>query len=114
MRDAARIEAFADEIDRSLSTLIGLAFAQHTLPSRSQLRGRQAQVLVVQHLGGGEAVVELDEIEVVRVDARLFVGGPGGVARQGVDVGEDLACLLVRVGGQHRRRDLDRPALLFE
>ena len=31
--------------------------------------GAQPEVLVVQQLGGGEAVVELDQVEVVRTDA---------------------------------------------
>src|SRR5581483_2592737 len=51
-------------------------------------------VVVVDELGGGEAVVQLDEVEVLRPDAGGLVGLGGGVAGQRVDVGEDLAGLL--------------------
>ena len=47
----------------------------------------EAEVVVVEELGGGEAVVELDEVEVVGADAGLLVGLVGGVAGEGVDVG---------------------------
>ena len=72
------------------------------------------QVVVVHELGGGEAVVQLDEVEVLRADAGLLVRLLGGVAGERVDVGEDLAGLLVRVGGEDRRRHLHGPALLLE
>ena len=65
-------------------------------------------------LGGGEAVVQLDEVEVLGADAGLLVGLRGGVAGERVDVGQDLAGLLPRVGGEDRRRHLDGPALLLE
>ena len=65
-------------------------------------------------LGGGEAVVQLDQVEVLGADAGLLVGLLGGVAGERVDVGQHLAGLLPRVGGEHRRRHLDRPALLLE
>ena len=65
-------------------------------------------------LGGGEAVVELDEVQVLGTDSGLLVGDRRCVAGEGVDVGEDLAGLLVRVGGEHRRRDLHRATLLLE
>ena len=45
-------------------------------------------------LGGGEAVVQLDQVEVLGADAGLLVGLLGGVAGERVDVGEDLAGLL--------------------
>ena len=45
-------------------------------------------------LGGGEAVVQLDEVEVLGADARLLVRLLGGVAGERVDVGQDLARLL--------------------
>jgi hypothetical protein len=61
----------------------------------------------VHQLGGGEAVVQLDEVEVLGADAGLLVGDAGRVAGERVDVGQHLAALLVRVGGEHRRRDLD-------
>ena len=64
----------------------------------------QHQVVVVDQLGGGEAVVQLDQVEVVGADAGLLVGLGGGVAGQGVDVGQDLARLLPRVGGEDRGR----------
>src|SRR6201999_2489267 len=57
----------------------------------------QHQVVVVHQLGGGEAVVQFDQVEVVGADAGLLVGLLGGVAGEGVDVGEDLASLLVRI-----------------
>ena len=49
------------------------------------------QVVVVDELGGGEAVVQLDQVEVLGADAGLLVGLRGGVAGERVDVGEDLA-----------------------
>jgi hypothetical protein len=47
----------------------------------------EAEVLVVQQLGGGEAVVQLDEVEIVGADAGAIVRDLGGVARERVDVG---------------------------
>lgn len=44
-------------------------------------------------LGGGEAVVQLDQVEVLGPDPGLLVGLGRGVAGEGVDVGEDLAGL---------------------
>ena len=49
------------------------------------------EVVVVHELGGGEAVVQLDEVEVLGADAGLLVGLLGGVAGERVDVGQDLA-----------------------
>ena len=46
-----------------------------------------AEVLVVQQLGGGEAVVELDQVEVLGPDAGLLVRDLRGVAGERVDVG---------------------------
>ncbi len=60
----------------------------------------ESQIVVVDEFGGGEAVVEFDEVEFVGPDTGLLVGGGGGLARQGVDIGEHLAGLLPRVAGQ--------------
>ena len=74
----------------------------------------QAQVVVVQQLGGREAVVQLDEVEILRVDTGLLVGLVGrGHAGQRVDIGLHLATLGVRVRRHHRRADLHRPLLLL-
>jgi len=56
----------------------------------------------VHELSGGEAVVQLDEIEILGADAGELIGLRGGVAGQGVDVGEHLAALLPGVGGENR------------
>ncbi len=64
-------------------------------------------------LGCGEAVVELDQIEVLGADSRLFVRLLRGVAGQGIHVGKDLAGLFVGVAGQDACGDLDRAPLLF-
>ena len=74
----------------------------------------QHEVVVVDQLGGGEAVVQLDEVEVLGPDAGRLVGLLGRVPGQRVHVGQDLAGLLPRVGGEHRGADLDRAALLLE
>ena len=73
----------------------------------------QHEVVVVHELGGREAVVQLDEVEVLGTDAGLLVGLRGRVAGQGVDVGQDLAGLLPRVGREDRGRDLDGPPTLL-
>ena len=64
-------------------------------------------------LGRGEAVVELDEVEVLRADTRLLVCLLCGNAGEGVHVGEHLAGLLVRVAGEHGGGHLDGAALLL-
>src|SRR5207249_2987212 len=46
----------------------------------------QHQVVVVHELGGGEAVVQLDQVEVGGVDPATLVGLAGGVASEGVEV----------------------------
>ncbi len=74
----------------------------------------QTEVVVVHELGGGEAVVQLDEVEIRRTDTGLLVGLLGRVLRQLVDVGQHLARLFVRVGREDRRADLDGAALLLE
>jgi hypothetical protein len=74
----------------------------------------QLEVVVVDELRGGEAVVELDEVEVLGTDSGLLVGLVRGHAGEGVHVGQDLAALLPGIAGEDRRRDLDRPALLLE
>src|SRR6185369_16998817 len=48
----------------------------------------EPQVLVVQDLRSREAVVQLDQVEVVGADAGALPRLPRGVARQRVDVGE--------------------------
>ena len=53
-------------------------------------------------LGGGEAVVELDQVEVLGSDTCLLVRLERGVSGQGVDVGQHLAALLPGVTGEHR------------
>src|ERR687898_798547 len=73
----------------------------------------QHQVVVVHQLCGGETVVQLDEIEIVRSDARPLVSLLRRIARQRIDVGEDLARLFPGIGGEDRRRHLDGPALLL-
>ena len=109
-RVALRLEA-ARDVDR------GRAVA----PRRTRLEEvdraallAQHEVVVVDELGGGEAVVQLDEVEVGRADAGRFVGLLGRAAGQRVDVREHLARFLPRVGGEHGRRDLHRAALLLE
>ena len=69
----------------------------------------QPEVVVVDELGRGEAVVELDQVEVLGTDARLFVGLVGGQARERVDVGLHLSGVDPRVRRHHRSRDLDGP-----
>ena len=64
-------------------------------------------------LGGREAVVELDQIEVLRTDAGCLVGLSGSVTGQRVDVGLHLAALHPWIAGQHRGRDLHGPLLNF-
>src|SRR5581483_3775054 len=70
----------------------------------------QPEVVVVDELGGGEAVVELDEVEILGPDTGRLVGPVGGQAGEGVDVGLDLAAVDERIAGEHRGGDLDRPA----
>jgi hypothetical protein len=76
----------------------------------------QAQVLVVEQLGGGEAVVELDEVEILGADARALVGLLRGVPRERAHVGQRQVALAPRIGGENRREHLhlrpDLPRLL--
>src|ERR1700722_18658171 len=58
------------------------------------------QVVVVDQLGGGKAVVELDQVEVLGADSRLLVSLLGGIPGQGVHVGQDLARLFPGIGGE--------------
>ena len=93
---------------RPPDTLTGVLPSRHGRAGQEEV-GRaallaQPEVVVVDELGGGEAVVQLDEVEVVGPDAGLLVGLLGGVLGQRVDVGEDLAGLLPRVGREDRRR----------
>ena len=74
----------------------------------------EPEVVVVDELGGGEAVVELDQVEVGRTDARLLVRLRRRVAGERVDVGLHLRALGPRVGREDRRTDLHGPALLLE
>ena len=68
-------EQAAAGVDRDLAADLGRAFVD-------QLAGlalaAEAEVLVVQELGGGEAVVQLDLAEVLGADAGLLVGFLGG------------------------------------
>src|ERR1700685_361771 len=51
----------------------------------------EPEIVVVKQLGRGKAVVECDEVKVLRPDARAGVGLVGGVAGKGIHVGpEDL------------------------
>ena len=74
----------------------------------------QHQVVVVDEFGGGEAVVQFHQVEVRGADTGLLVGHGGGVAGQGVHIGQDLAGLLPRVGGEDRGGNLYGPTLLLE
>ncbi len=58
--------------------------------------------------GGGEAVVQLDQVEVLRRDAGGLVGLVGGLPGKRVDVELDRAAVDVGVTGQDRGRHLDR------
>ena len=65
----------------------------------------QAEVLVVEDLGGREAVVELDQVEVLGADPGHLVRLLGGQSRAGVDVGHHEVAIRVRVAGEHRGGD---------
>ena len=69
----------------------------------------QAEVLVVQDLCGGEAVVQFHQVHVVRTEAGHLVGGGRGLAGAGVDVRHHQIALLPRVRGEHRSAHLDGP-----
>src|ERR1700722_13850659 len=51
----------------------------------------QAQIVVVDQFGGGEAIMQLHQIEILGADARRLVGLIGCHPRQGVNVGLDLS-----------------------
>ena len=55
----------------------------------------------------GKAIVQLDEIEVMRADPGSFVGALGGKSAQRIEVWCRLRSLGPRVGRQHRCRDPD-------
>src|SRR3954451_24553560 len=74
----------------------------------------QPQVVVVDELGGGEAVVELHQVEVLGAHARQLVRLVGRVAGERVDVGLGLAALDKRVAREHRCAHLHRTLLLLE
>ena len=99
---------------RPPDTLTGVVPSRHVAPDSKKSTAppslAQPEVVVVHELGGGEAVVQLDEVEVLGPDAGLLVRLLGGVAGERVDVREDLARLLPRVGGEHRRRRPSPPA----
>ena len=63
---------------RPPETLTGIAPSRHVAPGLEEVDRAallaQHEVVVVHELGGGEAVVQLDEIEVGRADARGLVG----------------------------------------
>ena len=63
---------------RPPETLTGVLPSRQVAPAVEEV-GRAAllaqhQVVVVDQLGGGEAVVQLDQVEVLRADAGLLVG----------------------------------------
>src|SRR6202045_3070228 len=66
----------------------------------------QLQIVVVDQLRGREAVVQLDEVEVLRVDAGDVVRLGRGLAGERVDIGLDLIGVRPRVGRHHRSGDL--------
>src|SRR5271156_1658532 len=57
----------------------------------------QAKIVVVDQFGGGEAIVQLHQIEILRTDARSLVSLIRRHPRQGVDVGLDLSARGPRV-----------------
>ena len=63
---------------RPPDTLTGVLPSRHVAPDSEEVGGAallaQAEVVVVHELGGREAVVQLDEVEVVGADAGLLVG----------------------------------------
>ena len=67
----------------------------------------QPEVLVVEDLGGGEAVVEFDEIHILRPEAGHLVGRGRSLAGAGVDIRHDQVAFLPGVGGEHRGAHLD-------
>ena len=102
---------------RPPDTFTGVEPSRQVAPGLEEVDGvaglAEHEVVVVHQLGGGEAVVELHEVEVLGGHAGGLVGLGGGDPGEGVDVREDLAGLLVRVGGEHRRRHLHGPTLLL-
>ena len=88
-RDVHR-EATCSKWSAGVEEVNGVAFAA------------QAKVVVVHQLCGCETIVKLDEIEIFRSDAGLFVGLLGCEFGEGVDVGKDLAGFLVGVAREDR------------
>lgn len=102
---------------RPPDTLTGMLPSRRVAPELKKSTAppsSQHQVVVVHQLGGGEAVVQLYQVEVARADARLLVGDLHRVASERVDVGQHLTALFVRVAGEHRGRHLDGPPLLLQ
>ena len=68
---------------RPPDTLTGVLPSRHGAPERKKSAAppssQRLEVVVVHELGGGEAVVQLDEVEVVGADAGLLVRLLGGV-----------------------------------
>ena len=62
----------------------------------------KAQVVVVNELGGREAVVQLHQVEVFGTHPGRLIGLGSSVPGQGVHVGLHLAALHPRVGGKDR------------
>lgn len=62
-------------------------------------------------LRGGEAVVQLHQVQVLGADARSRVGGLDRPPGYGVDVGERLNVAGAGIGRQHARGHLDRAIL---
>ena len=82
-RVALRQEA-TRRVDRDAAVALGRAGAEELGRAARRAEG---EVLVVEQLGGGEAVVQLDDVEVCRPDSRALVGPLGRECRERVEVG---------------------------
>src|SRR5689334_18495482 len=88
-------EKAARHVDGDAAAVRRFALVDH--PSRLAVLA-ETEVLVVEELGGREAIVELDQVEVVRTDARPLPRLPRGVPRERVHVRERQVALRPRVG----------------
>ena len=106
VRDAGRADrmTFGDQAARHIDRRAAVAERCTGVDEVTGPSGlTQPEIVVVDQLGGGEAVVELDEVEIVGSNARLLIGLRCGVAGERVDVGLDL----------RRRRPRVRRCLLY-